>query len=348
MARVCSDKTTDDRSYPETRPHIPVLLNEVIEALSPQDGEIFVDGTFGAGGYTRALLEAADCAVIAIDRDPDAIEAGRNLQAQFGDRLKLSHGCYGDMKELAQAHGFHKVDGVTLDLGVSSMQLDQSERGFSFNNDGPLDMRMGQVGPSATDIINSIDEKLLARIIALYGEERKAREIARAIGRVRGDMEISRTLELADIVSQTIGQPAGLQKIHPATRTFQALRIYVNDELGELVRGLAAAEHMLGDGGRLAVVTFHSLEDRIAKKFLAHRTGRAGRPSRHMPEMPPPAPSFTELTRKGTKATEDEISHNPRSRSARLRAARRTGAPAFALDEVLFKAPADDSSGVRA
>jgi len=211
-----------------------------------------------------------------------------------------------------------------------------------------LDMRMGQVGPSAADIINTIDEKLLARIIALYGEERKARAIARAIGRVRGDMEISRTLELADIVSQTIGQPAGLQKIHPATRTFQALRIYVNDELGELVRGLAAAENLLGDGGRLAVVTFHSLEDRIAKKFLAHRTGRAGRPSRHMPEMHPPAPSFTELTRKGTKATEDEISHNPRSRSARLRAARRTGAPAFALDDVLFKAPADDSSGVRA
>ncbi|MEC6998638.1 MAG: 16S rRNA (cytosine(1402)-N(4))-methyltransferase RsmH, partial [Pseudomonadota bacterium] len=306
------------------------------------------DGTFGAGGYTRALLEAADCAVIAIDRDPDAIEVGRNLQAQFGDRLKLSHGCYGDMQELAQAHGFQKVDGVTLDLGVSSMQLDQSERGFSFNNDGPLDMRMGQVGPSAADIINTIDEKLLARIIALYGEERKARAIARAIGRVRGDMEISRTLELADIVSQTIGQPSGLQKIHPATRTFQALRIYVNDELGELVRGLAAAENMLGDGGRLAVVTFHSLEDRITKKFLAHRTGRAGRPSRHMPEMHPPAPSFTELTRKGTKATEDEISHNPRSRSARLRAARRTGAPAFALDDVLFKAPADDSSGVRA
>ncbi|MEC8211090.1 MAG: 16S rRNA (cytosine(1402)-N(4))-methyltransferase RsmH, partial [Pseudomonadota bacterium] len=306
------------------------------------------DGTFGAGGYTRALLEAADCAVIAIDRDPDAIEAGRNLQAQFGDRLKLSHGCYGDMQKLAQAHGFQKVDGVTLDLGVSSMQLDQSERGFSFNHDGPLDMRMGRVGPSAADIINTIDEKLLARIIALYGEERKARAIARAIGRVRGDMEISRTLELADIVSQTIGQPSGLQKIHPATRTFQALRIYVNDELGELVRGLAAAENMLGDGGRLAVVTFHSLEDRITKKFLAHRTGRAGRPSRHMPEMHPPAPSFTELTRKGTKATEDETSHNPRSRSARLRAARRTGAPAFALDDVLFKAPADDSSGVRA
>ena len=161
-------------------------------------------------------------------------------------------------------------------------------------------------------------------------------------------MEISRTLQLADIVSQTIGQPAGLQKIHPATRTFQALRIYVNNELGELVRGLVAAENLLGDGGRLAVVTFHSLEDRIAKKFLAHRTGRAGRPSRHMPEMPPPAPSFTELTRKGTRATVDEISHNPRSRSARMRAARRTGAPAFALDEVLFKAPADDSSGVRA
>ena len=159
MTRVCSDKTTDDRSYPETRPHIPVLLNEVIEALSPQDGEIFIDGTFGAGGYTRALLEAADCAVIAIDRDPDAIEAGKNLQAQFGDRLKLSHGCYGDMQELAQAHGFQKVDGVTLDLGVSSMQLDQSERGFSFNHDGPLDMRMGQDGPSAADIVNTIDEK---------------------------------------------------------------------------------------------------------------------------------------------------------------------------------------------
>ena len=324
MARVCSDKTTDDRSYPDTRPHIPVLLNEVIEALSPQDGEIFIDGTFGAGGYTRALLEAADCAVIAIDRDPDAIEAGRNLQAQFGDRLKLSHGCYGDMQELAQAHGFQKVDGVTLDLGVSSMQLDQSERGFSFNNDGPLDMRMGQVGPSAADIINTIDEKLLARIIALYGEERKARAIARAIGRVRGDMEISRTLELADIVSQTIGQPAGLQKIHPATRTFQALRIYINDELNELKLALQKSENLLAPNGLLIIVSFQSLEDRIVKDFFNHKSGKRWRSSRHLPDLGDLGPiTLKIITKKPLRPKDFEINNNPRSRSAKLRVAQK-------------------------
>lgn len=339
MTRVCSDKIEDGRRYPGTRPHIPVLLNEVIDVLSPRDGEVFIDGTFGAGGHTRALLEAADCAVVAIDRDPDAIHAARDLQKQFGDRLMMSQGCYGDMRQLAAAHGIDRVDGVALDLGVSSMQLDRPGRGFSFSQDGPLDMRMGQDGPSAADIVNTLDEKLLARIIALYGEERKARAIARAIGRLRGGAAISRTAELADLVSRTVGQPSGPQKTHPATRTFQALRIYVNDELGELVRGLEASENMLAEGGRLAVVTFHSLEDRIVKKFLARRTGRAGRPSRHLPDTRTPAPSFSELTRRGVKPSENEVSANPRARSARLRGGVRTGAPAFPADEALFRAP---------
>lgn len=322
-----------------SRPHIPVLLNEVMEALSPQDGEIYIDGTFGAGGYTRALLEAADCAVIAIDRDPQAISLGQEMCDEFGDRLMMAQGCFGDMKNLAAAKGVSKVHGVTLDLGVSSMQLDVAERGFSFMQDGPLDMRMGQdsdAAESAAEIVNQMDESKLARIIALYGEERKARAIARAIGRRRGETPLTRTGELAELVERVVGHPRGPKKTHPATRTFQALRIYVNDELGELMRGLAAAEEILHPGGRLAVVTFHSLEDRVVKKYLARRTGRIGRGSRHLPETELPENSFAEIDRRSRKAGDAEIGENPRARSARLRAAMRTMSAMLPADDDLL------------
>ncbi len=304
--------------------HLPVLLSEVVEALQPRDGAVYVDGTFGAGGYSRALLDAARCAVWGIDRDPDAIAGGQRLAAQYDGRLALIEGCYGDMDSLLAERGVDAVDGIALDLGVSSMQLDQPERGFSFRGDGPLDMRMGQSGPSAADIVNTTEEGELADLIFKYGEERHSRRIARAIVAARQQAPILRTAQLAGIVARVLGRGDG--RIHPATRTFQALRIAVNDELGELDRGLHASEKMLRAGGRLAVVSFHSLEDRIVKDFLRQRSGTTPRPSRHMPEVAAAAPAaFRLINRKPIVPSETEANANSRARSARLRVAEATG-----------------------
>lgn len=314
-------------------PHVPVMLADVLEVLRPRDGGLYVDGTFGAGGYSRALLDAADCTVLAIDRDREAIMRGREMAVRFKGRLTLIEGRFGEMERLLREMNVQAVDGVALDVGVSSMQIDEAARGFSFQKDGPLDMRMSGEGVSAADVINTLDETDLARIIAVYGEERRARAIARAIVAVRQSARLERTGELVEVLIGVLGAPRMGDKIHPATRTFQALRIFVNDELGELARGLGGAEAMLREGGRLAVVAFHSLEDRIVKKFLAARTGRAGRPSRHMPDpLAVEGPSFREVFRGARKPQDKEILSNPRSRSARLRAAERTAAPVVALD----------------
>ena len=314
---------------PVSAPHISVLLDEVVAALAPQAGEVHVDGTFGAGGYSRAILEAADCAVVAIDRDPDTKKHADALVAEYGERLHYLPGCFGDMDTGLPQAGFDGVDGITLDLGVSSMQLDEAARGFSFMRDGPLDMRMSQAGDSAANVLNHAEADLLSDIIAVYGEEKRARAIAKAIIAKRETAPLARTSDLVDVVCSVLGGPR-FGKAHPATRTFQALRIYLNDELGELLRGLQAAEKMLKPGGRLAIVTFHSLEDRMVKKFLAPRTGRAGRPSRHQPDIAMPEPSFTEPPMRSLKARADEVEANPRARSARLRVAIRTDALAFA------------------
>ncbi|RMD87950.1 MAG: 16S rRNA (cytosine(1402)-N(4))-methyltransferase RsmH [Alphaproteobacteria bacterium] len=316
-----------------TMAHVPVLCAAVRDALAPADGERFVDGTFGGGGYTRMLLAAARTEVFAIDRDPDAIARGRALATDYPGRLTLIEGRFSEMDRLLAAYGVTAVDGIVLDVGVSSQQLDDPERGFSFQADGPLDMRMERRGESAADIVNRADESALADILRRYGEERQARRIARAIVAARRAGPIERTSQLADIVARTLGRPrpGGRTRTHPATRTFQALRILVNDELGELERALRAAERLLRPGGRLAVVCFHSLEDRIVKSFLAERAGRLPAPSRHLPApaAPPRAPSFS-LPRKGAiRPDEREIATNPRARSARLRVAIRTSAPAW-------------------
>jgi 16S rRNA (cytosine1402-N4)-methyltransferase len=304
--------------------HEPVLLAETIDALAPRDGAIYVDGTFGRGGYTRALL-ARSCRVFAIDRDPTAIEAGRALARETGGHLVVIEGRFGEMADLLARAGVTSVAGIALDLGPSSPQLDEAARGFSFRADGPLDMRMAREGSSAADLVNSLPETELADIIFLYGEERFARRIARAILAARLKAPILRTGELAAIVRGVVpAQPGG---IDPATRTFQAIRIAVNDELGELERGLAAAERLLEPGGRLAVVAFHSLEDRQVKEFLRERSTSAPRGSRHLPMGPRgPAPSFSLLTRKPIRPGDSEIARNPRARSARLRTAERTDA----------------------
>ncbi|MES1991315.1 MAG: 16S rRNA (cytosine(1402)-N(4))-methyltransferase RsmH [Pseudomonadota bacterium] len=311
--------------------HIPVLLDEVLAALQPKDGGLYVDGTFGAGGYTSAILGSADCAVLAIDRDPNAILRGRELQSEFGDRLTLIEGCFGDMATLVRALGHEAVDGVVLDLGVSSMQLDEAERGFSFQKDGPLDMRMSGQGLSAADVVNTFDELDLARIIAVYGEEKRSRAVAKAIVAARNEAAFERTLTLAATVERVIGRRPQ-DRIHPATRTFQALRMFVNDELGQLAQGLTAAESMLRPEGILAAVTFHSLEDRLVKRFFTARTGRAARANRFAPELDTTEPSFRELAHKARKASEEESDLNPRARSAKLRAAARTRAPLVPLD----------------
>jgi len=317
----------------EVSRHVPVMRAEMLEALAPRDGEIHVDCTFGAGGYSRAILEAADTRVYAIDRDPEAISAGAALVAAFPGRLTLLQGRFADMEALLARHGIDRVDGVVLDIGVSSMQLDEAERGFSFAKDGPLDMRMSREGPSAADVVNTAPYTQLTRIIGVLGEEHHARAIARAIERERAKSPILTTRALAEIVERASGGTKGKGRIHPATRTFQGLRIHVNGELEELGEGLAAAERLLKPGGRLAVVTFHSLEDRIAKRFLAERAGQTGGPSRHMPETIGPAPSFRLVFKGHREASEAEIAVNPRARSAKLRAALRSEAPAIALDE---------------
>lgn len=323
--------------------HRPVLLKEVLDALAPRDGAIYVDGTFGAGGYSCALLEAADCSVWGIDRDSSAVARGRALAERYPGRLTVVEGRFGEMESLLEGRLPGRPDGIALDLGVSSMQLDEPERGFSFRADAPLDMRMegpaAEGRPTAAEVVNSLPEGELADIIYGYGEERRARQVARAIVAARAEKPLARTGELAELVRGVVRQPKGRKGAHgkggaidPATRTFQALRIYVNDELGELERGLEAAEALLAPGGRLAVVTFHSLEDRIVKQFLRARSGRAEGGSRH---APPAAgkddrkATFALLYRGTRRPDEAESRANPRARSAQLRAAERTAAPAW-------------------
>ena len=303
-------------------PHVSVLLNEVIENLSVGPGDTVVDGTFGAGGYTRAIL-ATGAKVVGFDRDPTARRYASDLPA---DRFRFVEGLFSGMDDLL---GEGAVDAVALDLGVSSMQIDQAERGFSFMQDGPLDMRMGGDGPTAAELVNTCDQDELARIIFVYGEERESRRVARAIVRRRAEQPFSRTLELAEFVERALGGRRGA-RIHPATRTFQGLRIAVNEELSELEAGLVAAERTLKAGGRLCVVTFHSLEDRIVKSFLSVRAGRTPAGSRHAPPLAAGAqPSFRLLFNGAQAASEAETRINPRARSAKLRAAVRTEAPAW-------------------
>jgi len=292
--------------------HIPVMLNEVLEMLSPRDGAHYIDGTFGGGGYTTAILEAADCKVLGIDRDPAAIARGQKLVERFAGRLTLVQGEFSRMADFAD-----KTDGIVLDLGVSSFQFDQPERGFSFREDGPLDMRMSLDGESAADVVNGADHSTLASLIARYGEEKNARRIATAIIAAR---PITGTAQLAAIVSEAQGPAALRHAIHPATRTFQALRIHVNDELGELERALEASLEILNPNGRLVVVSFHSLEDRIVKQFLSGRSTAAPRGSRHVPVTAAAKPDFQLLTKSPRVPAEDELASNPRARSAKLRA----------------------------
>ncbi|MCH2548143.1 MAG: 16S rRNA (cytosine(1402)-N(4))-methyltransferase RsmH [Alphaproteobacteria bacterium] len=311
-------------------PHAPVMLHEMLAALNPQGGEQVVDGTFGAGGYSSAILDAADCAVYAIDRDSHVKHFASQLKAAHGERFVFLSGSFGQMLQLLAAQGVDQVNGIVLDIGVSSMQIDEAERGFSFKKDGPLDMRMAQSGVTAAELVNQASEAELADIIHHYGEEKAARRIAKAIVAAREVRPIATTHQLAALVAKVVGRGKG--KIDPATRTFQALRIHVNDELGELVRALQAAERVLAPGGRLVVVTFHSLEDRIVKKFFQSRSGASEETvSRHMPliETKQQAGSFELIHRKALKASDEEAAQNPRARSAKLRYGIRTEAIAM-------------------
>ncbi len=310
-------------------PHIPVLLDPILEAVSPVQGR-WLDGTFGAGGYTRALLDAGASTVYAIDRDPEVFERAKAWSGDYGDRLVLISGTFGNLDQLAEEAGALSLDGVVLDIGVSSMQLDQAERGFSFIQDGPLDMRMSQDGMTAADIVNTADEAVLADILYLYGEERASRRIARRIVEARKTTKFATTKQLADVVEGALPRSKPGQA-HPATRSFQALRIAVNNELGELVRGLVAAEAALGEGGLLAVVTFHSLEDRIVKRFIQARSEQA-RTNRYAPEAKTTVSQFEKVSRRAIGPSDEELELNPRSRSAKLRVARRTAAPAGDVD----------------
>jgi len=310
---------------PSAPRHIPVLGRQAVEMLSPRDGGIYVDATFGAGGYSRAILDTAGTLVIGIDRDRSAIAGGFDLVDRSDGRLTLVEDKFSNLAGICAAQGIDAVDGVVMDVGVSSMQLDEAERGFSFRLGGPLDMRMSHDGPTAADVIARASEADLANIIYIFGEERHSRGVARAIVAARKDAPIATTRALADIVSRVVRFKPG--EIHPATRTFQALRIFVNEELDELHLALSAAERMLKPGGRLVVVSFHSLEDRIVKNFLVERA-RAGGGSRHLPEVAQAAPSFHILTKRPVTPDDGEISVNPRARSAKLRAAERTAAPA--------------------
>ncbi|MCK1756590.1 16S rRNA (cytosine(1402)-N(4))-methyltransferase RsmH [Bradyrhizobium sp. 137] len=306
-------------------PHIPVLGREAVDHLAPRAGGIYVDATFGAGGYSRAILDVPGTRLIAIDRDRTAIAGGAELVERSAGRLTLVEDRFSNLAEVCAGQGVEAIDGVVMDVGVSSMQLDQAGRGFSFRLDGPVDMRMGQTGPTAADVVARASEGDLADIIYLFGEERHSRRIARAIVADRQETPFTTTRALADLVGRVVRSKPG--DIHPATRTFQALRIFVNEELEELQTALAAAERVLEPGGRLVVVSFHSLEDRIVKNFLASRS-KSGGGSRHLPEVAQAAPSFQLLTRRPIVAGEDEVALNPRARSAKLRAAERTSAPA--------------------
>ncbi len=312
-------------------PHIPVLLGPILAQCAPVHG-VWLDGTYGFGGYSRGLLGAGAARVVGIDQDPDVI-----ARADLPEGIELIHGRFGELDQLADV----PLDGVVLDIGVSSMQIDEGARGFSFMRDGPLDMRMSQAGPSAADVVNRASEEMIADILFRFGEERKSRRIARGIVAARKDASITTTLQLADIIKKNLPYPKPNQP-HPATRSFQALRIAVNDELGELARGLVAAEAALKPGGLLAVVTFHSLEDRMVKRFMQIRSGNAPRANRYAPETEADAPRFEKVTRKAIEATPEECAANPRARSARLRIARRLEAPAAATDPADIGMPAID------
>ena len=315
--------------------HIPVMLTEVLEALAPRAGATYLDATFGGGGYSAAILEAAPCTLWAIDRDAEAIARGASLAARFPGRLHLLRGTFGNMLALLAEHGVSELDGVVLDIGVSSFQLDDASRGFSFRVDGPLDMRMGQEGPTAADLVNALPESEIADILYEFGEERASRRIAKAIVAARETAPIETTLRLAEIVRSVL--PPDRSGNHPATRSFQALRIRVNDELGEIERALAQAAELLAPGGRLVVVSFHSLEDRIVKRFMIQATGRTPAPSRHSPSSltARAEPDFRLLTHKALRPGDTETTQNPRARSARLRAMERIEKQAIRQAEIL-------------
>ena len=315
-----------DPAATEKRPHIPVLLRPLLQAVAPVSGD-WADGTFGAGGYTRGLLDAGADWVCGIDRDPMVFDMAADWVAEYGDRLALREGTFSDLDELAG----RPLDGVVLDLGVSSMQLDLADRGFSFMRDGPLDMRMSQSGPTAADIVNHADEETLADILYHYGEERASRRIARAIVRARAEAPFETTLQLASVVEKCLPHSKPGQS-HPATRSFQAIRIAVNDEFGQLIDGLEAAERALKPGGKLAVVTFHSMEDRVVKRFFQARASEGGGGSRYAPQEAAETPRFKLTPRKAIAPDADELAVNPRSRSSRLRVATRTDAPAGPSD----------------
>ena len=326
---------------PGRQPHIPVLLRPLLAAVAPVRG-LWLDGTFGAGGYARGLLAAGASRVIGVDRDPLALELAAGWAGAYGDRLTLVAGNFSELDTIAG----EPLDGVVLDLGVSSMQIDQAERGFSFQKDGPLDMRMSQAGESAADLVNTADEATLADILYLYGEERAARRIARAIVEARAQDPITTTLRLAEIVARCLPRPKPGQS-HPATRSFQAIRIAVNAEFSELAEGLGAAERALKPGGLLAVVTFHSTEDRIVKRFLQLASGTQANTNRYAPARADTEARFDLITRRALSAGDDELAENPRARSAKLRVARRTALPAARLDPVQLDVPQFPRKGRR-
>jgi 16S rRNA (cytosine1402-N4)-methyltransferase len=307
--------------------HVPVMLGEVLERLAPRAGATYLDATFGGGGYAAAILDAAPCTLWAIDRDPDAVARGAALAARHPGRLHLIEGRFGDMLSLLADSGVHGLDGVVLDLGLSSFQIDDPKRGFSFRSDGPLDMRMGRDGPSAADLVAHLPEAALADVLYEFGEERLSRRIARAIVAARAQAPVTTTSQLAGIIRAVV--PGDKSGIDPATRSFQALRIRVNDELGEISRALAQAALLLTEGGRLVVVSFHSLEDRLVKRFMTDAAGRSPLPSRHDPSglSPRPAAGFALATAKALRPTPAEVRANPRARSARLRALERLRTP---------------------
>jgi 16S rRNA (cytosine1402-N4)-methyltransferase len=319
--------------------HTPVLLPQVLSGLQLKDGERYIDCTFGAGGYSRAILESADCQLLALDRDPLAEKIASEMNAEFPGRFHFAATAFSELAEISRQLDFDPADAVIFDLGVSSMQLDEAERGFSFMRDGPLDMRMSGEGLSAADVVNSFDDSKIADILFHLGEERRSRAIARAIVARRDEQPFTRTLDLASVIESVIHRRHDDTK-HPATRSFQALRLFVNDELGELLAGLEAAEAILKPGGRLIAVTFHSLEDRIVKTFLSTRSGAKSRPSRHMPDTGAQrAPSFKLIRRKAIEPDAEEIKANPRARSSHLRAAIRLDAPAWPSDPEMEKLP---------